>query len=141
MASGAKTIQVQPFTNQTLEPRLAEAVVQALRKRVQQDGTFRLATRGAADVVVSGAITRYQRSAVSFHPADVITARDMDLELQARVVAEEPGTGRKVLDRQVRGRTTVRLGPDQSSVERQALPLLAEDLARNAVALLVDGTW
>ena len=33
------------------------------------------------------------------------------------------------------------VGNDQSSAERQAIPLLADSVARNAVSLLTDGTW
>jgi hypothetical protein len=141
LAPGAKSIQVSLFQNRTLEPRLAEAVAQALRKRLQQDGTFKLATRGEGDILVSGVITRYARLPVSFQPRDVITARDFDLALYVQVTAEERATGKKLLDREVRGRTTVRVAADLPSVERQALPLLAEDLARNVTALLVEGTW
>jgi hypothetical protein len=46
-----------------------------------------------------------------------------------------------VLDQVVRGRATLRVQEDQTSVERQTLPVLADDFARNAVDLLVDGTW
>jgi hypothetical protein len=141
LAAGSKSIQVNLFQNHTLEPRLTEAVAQALRKRLQQDGTFKLATRGDADIVVSGVITRYTRLPVSFQPRDVITARDLDVALCVQVTAEDRATGKKLLDREVRGRTTVRVVADLASVERQALPLLAEDLARNVTALLVDGTW
>lgn len=141
MAAGAKAVQVNLFQNQTGEPRLSEAVASALRKRLQQDGTFRLSTRGDADIVVSGVLTRYVRSAVSFQPGDVITARDFEVSLYAQITAEERGSDKKLLDREVRGRTTVRTGADLASAERQALPLLAEDLARNVASLLVDGTW
>ena len=37
--------------------------------------------------------------------------------------------------------TLVRVGSDLSSAERQAIPLLADDLAKNVTELLVDGTW
>ena len=46
---------------------------------------------------------------------------------------------RKVLKKA--GMTLVRVGPDLQSTERQALPLLATDLANNVTALLVDGSW
>ncbi len=139
--AGARSIQVAYFQNETMEPRLSEAVLHALRKRLQQDGTFRLATQNDGDVIVTGAILRYEREAVSFQPADVITARDYEITLHCRVLAEERGTGKVLLDRVVRGRTTLRVGADQTSVERQSLPVLAADFARNAVDLLVDGTW
>lgn len=141
VVAGSKTIRVHLFQNQTLEPRLSEAVGSALRKRLQQDGTFKLATSGTADVVVSGVITRYERTAVSFQPMDIITARDFEVTMYARITAEDRITGKKLLDREVRGRTTIRVGADQTSAERMAVPLLAEDLANNATSALVDGRW
>jgi hypothetical protein len=33
------------------------------------------------------------------------------------------------------------VGTDLADAERQSLPLLAEDLARNVTVLLTEGTW
>jgi hypothetical protein len=140
-AAGSRSIQVAFFQNLTIEPRLSEAVVHAMRKRLQQEGTYRLATQDDGDVVVRGAIVRYEREAVTYQPKDVITVRDYEVTLHCRVVAEERGTGKVLLDQEVRGRATIRVAADQTSVERQALPILADDFARNAVDLLADGTW
>ena len=41
-----KSVEILPFNNQTLQPRLGDAVTQSLRERVQIDGTFHLATAG-----------------------------------------------------------------------------------------------
>jgi len=139
--AGARSVQVDFFKNETREPRLLEAVNAALRKRLQQDGTLRLDTRGGGDIVMTGAILKLERDGISFQPGDVITARDFNLQLIARVKAVERSSGKVLLDREVRGRTTVRAGTDLPSAERQAIPMLAEDLARNATTLLVDGSW
>ena len=141
MVAGEKSVTVRPFQNKTDEPRLSAAVVQSMRKSLQQDGTYRLNTRGEGDVVVSGAIVGYYRSAVSFQPEDVITPRDYRISMTAQVRAVERSTGRVLLDREVVGRTTVRVGPDQVSAERQAIPLLADDLAWHTTSLLVDGDF
>lgn len=138
---GSKTLQVLPFQNLTTEPRLVEPLVRALRRQFQQEGTFRLATHGAAEVAVSGEILRYERRPVSYQPRDVLTTRDYELHLTARVRAVDRATGRTHLDREIRGRTTLRAGADPTSAERQALPLAADDLARQAVALIADGEW
>src|SRR5450432_4581881 len=74
-AAGAKSIEIFPFNNQTLQPRLGDAVTQALRERLQTDGTYRLATHGAADVVVTGVITHYHRIAMTHLNTDVTTAQ------------------------------------------------------------------
>ncbi len=142
--AGARSIEVRPFANQTLEPRLTEVVTQQLRKQLQHDGTYRLATgagSGGGDVVVTGAITGFEREPLSFQPRDVIATRDYAIHVRAHVRAVESATGQVLFDRDVLGRTTVRNAPDLGSAERQAAPLVAENLAQNIRSLLVDGAW
>ena len=139
--TGGKTIQVNFFENRTLEPRLVEAVNRALRKSLQQDGSYKLNTRGDGDVIVNGAVLRYERQGVSFQPNDILTARDYQVTLTVKVSATERISGKVMVDREVTGRTTVRVGSDSPSADRQALPLLADDFARKATTLLVEGTW
>ena len=136
-----KSIQVSPFVNSTLEPRLGDAVTQQMRKQLQKDGTYRLASHDDGDIVLSGVLTRYQRYELSFAPNDVLTVRDYRLTLTAQVTARERSSGKVLLNQEVTGHTLLRVGSDLTSAERQALPLLAADLAKNATALLVDGTW
>lgn len=139
--AGEKTVQVIPFTNHTPEPRLGDAVTAQLRKQLQRDGTYRLATHDTGDIVVSGTLTRYYRHELSFVPNDIATARDYRVRLTAQVTARERSTGKMLLDQPVTGYTLIRVGSDLTSTERQALPLLAEDLARQITALLADGSW
>jgi hypothetical protein len=108
---------------------------------VQQDGTYRLATDDTGDIIVTGAVIEYERSHISFQPDDIITPRDYRIVMRAQIKATERATGKVLLNREVAGRTTVRVGADFTSAERQAIPLMADDLARRATAMLVDGTW
>jgi hypothetical protein len=139
--AGAKSIQVDFFGNETFEPRLSEAVCTALRRTLQQDGTYRLNTKGNADIVLRGVIKKYQRQGISYEPTDVITPRDFQVTMVAKVTVTERSTGRILMDREVGGRTTIRMGPDLASAERQAVPMLAQELAWNVTGLLVDGAW
>jgi hypothetical protein len=136
-----KTIEISPFNNLTLQPRLGDAVTQALRERMQTDTTYRLATRGPGDVVVTGVITAYRRQGVSFLRTDVTTPEDYRVELIAHVTARDRATGKVLLDKNVTGYTLVQVGTDLTGAERQSLPLLAEDLARNITELLTEGAW
>lgn len=140
-AAGDKSIQIMPFVNQTLEPRLADAVTAQLRKQVQHDGTFRLATHDDGDIVVTGIITKYTRHELSFQPADTLTARDYRISMTAQVTARERISGKVVLDQEISGFTLLRVGTDLVSSERQTLPLLAGDLAKNVTSRLADGSW
>jgi hypothetical protein len=139
--AGAHSVQVVPFVNKTMEPRLGASVTSSLRKSVQQDGTYRLETDDSADIIVTGTVIEYERSHISFQPNDIITPRDYRLVMRAQVKATERATGKVLMNREVVGRTTVRVGSDLTSAERQAIPLMADDLARRATAFLVDGTW
>ena len=139
--AGAQSIEVLPFANQTLQPRLGSAVAQALREQLQTDGTYRLATHRAGDVVMTGTITSYGRAAVSFLSIDVATPEDYRIDVSAHVVVREHDTGKPLLDKNVRGETLVHVSSDLESAERQALPLLAQDLARNITELLTEGGW
>jgi hypothetical protein len=139
--AGSRSVQVNLFQNTTWEPRLSEPVATSLRRWIQRDGTYRLATQGDADIIVDGIILEFNRSGISFQPSDVRTVRDYELSAVAQVTATERATGKVLFDSKVMARTTIRTGPDLASSERQAAPLIAEDMARRITSLLVDGTW
>jgi hypothetical protein len=139
--AGARSVQINPVVNQTVEPRLAEAVTAALRKQFQRDATYRVATRNDGDILVTGVITRYDRRELSFLPDDVLTVQDYQVSMTAQITARERSSGRVLLDQPVTGRSLLRVGTDLASAERQMLPLMAEDLAKNVVALLAEGPW
>lgn len=139
--AGEKSIEVLPFNNQTLQPRLGDAVTQALRERLQTDGTYHLATHGPGDVVVSGVITRYNREGLSYLNNDVTTTENYRVGIIAHVVARDRNTGKVLLDKNVNGYTLIHVGTDLADSERQSLPLLSEDLARNITELLTEGAW
>ena len=141
LEAGSKSVQVNPFVNQTLQPRLTDAVTSQMRKQLQRDGTYKLVSDGEADIVLSGALTSYQRLEVTLASTDVLTVRDFRLSLTAHVTARERSTGKEILDQAVTGYTLIRVGADLPSAERQAMPLLANDLAKNVTALLAEGKW
>jgi len=141
IAAGERSIQVTPFSNQTMEPRLGDAVTMALRRELQRDGTFRVATHGEADIALTGVLTHFTRHELSFVPHDVLTVRDYRVSVIAHVTAREISSGKVLLDRDVTNYTLVRFDNDLVSAERQAMPVLANDLATTVTSLLADGSW
>jgi hypothetical protein len=139
--AGEKSIEILPFNNQTLQPRLGDAVTHALRERFQTDGTYHLATHGPGDIVVSGLITRYNREGLSYLNNDVTTTENYRVGAIAHVVVRERATGKLLLEKNVNGFTLIHVGTDLADSERQSLPLLAEDLARNITELITEGAW
>jgi hypothetical protein len=135
------SVEVLPFNNQTLEPRLGDVFTQALRERFMVDATYHLDTHGTGDIVVSGVVTAYKRGGLGYSGTDAITPENYRIEVVVHVVARERSTGKTLLDKDVKGHTLVNVGQDLGSSERQAQPLLAEDLARNITELLAEGAW
>jgi len=140
--AGARTVEVHPFKNSTLEPRVNDDVTQQVRKQLQQDGTYRLATRSdTGDIIVDGTVTKYERRGMTYQPRDVVTVQDFRILMTVHVTARDQASGKVLFDETVTGSTLVRAGNDLPSDERQALPDLSDDVGKKVVSLIVDGTW
>ena len=140
-SAGAKSVEVQPFNNQTLQPRLGDALTESLRERLQSDATYHLATREPGDVVLTGVIRQYTRQGLGFLSSDVATPENYRIDMLVHVTARERLTGKIVLDKDVKGHTFVHIGNDLASAEMESLPLLAEDVAQNITEMLTEGAW
>ncbi len=141
LPAGSRSVEVRPFINKTRDARITEYLAASLRKQFQQDGSLRLETSSRGDLVVTGVITKFDRSGLSYQTNDVLTPQEYTLGLVAHIVVINVHTGQTNLNRNVVGRTYIRIGNDQSSAERQAIPLLTDDLARHAVSFVVDGDF
>jgi len=140
LTAGEKKIQITPFLNRTLEPRLGDAVTTALRQNIQREGTYRLATRGDADIIVTGTVTKYDRHELNFEPHDVLTVKDFRVNVEAKITARNVTSG-ATTNWTATAYTLVRVGSDLTSSERQAMPDLADQLAKSVTDTLVDGSW
>ena len=141
VVAGEKSIEILPFNNQTLEPRLGDAVDQAVRENLQTDGTYRLVSHGGSDVVLTGTLNRFYREGLSFLNHDVATTENYRVGLVAHVVVRDGNSGKVLLEKDITGFTLVRVGSDLASADRQSQSLLAEDLARNITVALTEGSW
>lgn len=139
--AGDKTVEVLPLNNQTPQPRLGDAVTQALRQRLQVDGTYHLTTSAPGDLVISGVIRQYEHEGLGYLNRDATTAQNYRVGVSVQITVRDRVTGKLLLDRIVKGHTLVDMGSDFASAERQAMPLLAADLAQNIVELLTEGAW
>jgi hypothetical protein len=140
-AAREQSVFVEPFVNDTLQPRLEDDFTHALRIGLQREGTVRLGHKGDCDIIVQGVIQDYSRQGLAYNPSDLVQVTDYNLVAVARITAVERSTGKTILDQQVSGHTQVHAGADLNSAERQATPLLAANMARKVVDLLVDGAW
>jgi hypothetical protein len=139
--AGEKSVQIMPFVNNTLQPRLNDDITQALRERLQSDGTYRLATSESGDLIVSGVIRNYDREGLGYLNQDSSTIQNYLVTVTVHVTVLDRVSGKLRLDRDVKGHTLVNVGLDFASSERQAAPLLAANLAQNITELLTEGAW
>ena len=135
-----RSVAVPMFKNHTLKPQMEAQVTNAIIKRLHANGSLAVKTVDDADVIVRGEIVGYDRTTLRGHRLDTTVPAELRLTIQARIEAYDRVTGVAVLPATVvTGSADAFLGADQQSAELQALPLIAEDLARKAVSLLVEG--
>ena len=141
LTQDASSISIVPFPNQTPEPGLAPVLAAALRRQIQSEGALSLDTRGQGDVLLTGNIIAYERVGVSFQPNDIITIRDFEIRMTAEIRAIHRRTREVLLEESVVGSSLVRGFNDLASAERQARPIIANDLAQKITDLIVEGEW
>lgn len=133
-----RSVAVPMFKNTTLVPQLEAQVSNAIIKRFQSDGTLQVRSVADADVVVTGTIQKYKRRPLRTLQTNTGTPREYKLTIAARIEVRDRG-GRLVFEPvTVEGTAETFIGTDQQSSEAQALPLIADDLAKRVVTLLAE---
>jgi hypothetical protein len=141
LPAGARSVSIQPFINKTHEPRISEYMAMSLRRELQGEGSYHLQTSGEPDIWLTGEITRYERSGLSYTTNDVLTPSEYTLTLTAHVTARDANTGRVIFARDARGQTYINIGSDLGAAEREAMPILTDKVAQSIINQLTDGTW
>lgn len=133
------SIAVPTFRNTTLIPRVESLVTGTVIKQFQQDGTFRIVNESNADATLKGEIVIVGRSPARSVRGNVLATTEFNLTLRVRytLVGRDGKTLTGPAD--AAGSTSFFVGEDVSTDERQALPLAAEELAKQLVSQLSEG--
>jgi Lipopolysaccharide-assembly len=140
-----KTIAVQTFKNDTLEPRIEVLMANAVIKQVQKDGTYKIARENEADAILSGIIEEIERKPQRSVRGNVLLTREYDLIIRVRYSVIDRVTGKELEGRNVQGKTsffvsgTDAVAADVLQDERQAIPLAAEELSIRLVSQISEG--
>lgn len=136
-----KSVAVPMFKNKTLRPQLEAQITNAIIKGLQADGTVRIESTDDADVVVTGTIVDYERQFLRSSRDNTDVAREYRIIITAEIEARNRRTGQLVVKPvKIKGQADTFTGSDLQSAEFQVLPLVADDLARQVVSLLVE-SW
>jgi hypothetical protein len=158
--SEIENLYVPTFKNDTLEPRLAVLVTNAVISALQQDGTYKITTKEKADAVLMGTIRQIRRAQQRSTQTEVLQSRELLETMQISFRLEDPRTGKNVSDvnpfgenhfsgpnstgqrtryGEINGQTSLFLDRNFELSERQALSIAAQDAAEQIVAQLAEG--
>lgn len=157
--AGIKKLYVPTFENDTLEPRLASLVTNAVISQLQQDGTYQVTDQKNSDATLVGKVRQVRRQQQRSANNNILRTREMLVTLvvsyylkdSTGVKIEEANiygvdkeqrdviTGQRREGGQVTGTSTIFLDPNFQLSEREALPLAAEDAAEQIVSFISEG--
>jgi hypothetical protein len=137
---GVRTVYVPMAKNESYSPDLQVVVTNAILRRFDADGTLRTSDSDHADAELEVVIRRVSREAIRPEVLDPLATAQYYVRIEAEATLINRRLGQKTLDHvKVDGRTSYFTQKDMVEAERQALPLAAEDLAKNLVSLITEG--
>ena len=131
-------LHVPTFENDTLEPRLAVLVTNAVIKQIQAGGAYEIVGPDEADAVLKARISDIDRTQWRSVRTNTLRTRELmvRLSLNYRIV---DGSGSSIHNGRVLGESYVVLDPNFQTSERQALSEASERMAATLVNEISDG--
>lgn len=137
---GVRTIHIPMAINSSYYPNVHVDVTSAVIREFDRDGTLRTAQGSSADSELRIEIKEMDRTPRRNVQGDVQVTAEYSIELVAEITFLNRRLGTQVIKQEaVRGSSTFFVGSDLQEAERQAVPLAAEELARNIVMRIVEG--
>ena len=133
------SIAVPTFKNMTLEPRSSVLVTNEVVKRLQNDGSYKVAGTAAADAVLKGTLVEIRRRPLRSARFNTLKTREMEFEVFIDFSLEDARTREVLADGRARGASNIFLDENFQLTERQALNDAAADAARDLVTRLSEG--
>lgn len=132
-------LAVPTFENQTLEPRLASLVTNAIIKQIQNSGGYEIVSMQDAEAVLDGRVINVDRSQFRSDRRNVLRTSQLLMTLRTEYVIKDAGSGSTIH----RGRTSADsytiLDANIQNSEAQALEDAAQRLAANVAADITEG--
>jgi hypothetical protein len=139
LGASYRSVAVVMFQNKTYQPQIEQPITSAIIRQFQSDGALRIESSANADIILTGEVTRYWRQELRSQSNDNNTPREYEINISARIEAHDRVTGKLVVGpKVVTGKAATFIGSDLQSAEEQALPLVAQDLAKKVVTLLAE---
>jgi Lipopolysaccharide-assembly len=137
--AGISTISVPIFDNRSYQPQIEALVTTSVIQAVQNDGTYQVTSEDRADAIVRGTILGVDRFQARSVVGNVLASAEFVLQLRLRIQVFSTKTNTLIATRDVVGQTSFFAGPDIPTQQSQAVPIAAQDAARQAVVYLAEG--
>ncbi len=135
---GIRTVHIKPFANQSEEPDVENATTRAAISEFIRDGTLEVVDASNADVLLQGAITKYNLIPLDYDENTSATPEEYRLVLTAHIKLVHRLTEAVLLNTTTKGNADFSIRGDLTSAKREALPDATEDLARHIVDAVVE---
>lgn len=134
-----KTVFVPAVVNKSSEPLIEVEITQSLIRKIQQDGSLRIATEAEADAILTVALTGYKLEAVAYRKDVRAAANQYRINLAANFVMRRTKDASVVAEAPtVVGSAVFDVTGDLSSSKLTGNPQAASDLADKIVQRIVE---
>ena len=136
---GVHSLSVPIFDNKSFEPQVQALITDTFIKQLQADGTFPITGEDQAEAIVYGTITDVERTQTKSVVGDVLASAEFQLTLKIHIQVLRAGTGESLVNKDFSGESYFFVGSDLPTQERQAIPIAAEDCAKQVTTFLTEG--
>jgi hypothetical protein len=135
-----KIVHVPVVKNNSYIPQIQVMVTNAIIREIDNDGTFHTGHESMADAILNVEIVEVKRQPVRSARQNTAITEEYELQIVAKATLTNLRSAKKVfVNREVSGKTSYFVQSDLQESERQALPLAAEDMAKNLSQMFVEG--
>jgi len=134
-----RTLAVPSFKNQTYESRIEVLFADTLIKRLQQDGTYKIVSDELADAILVCTVVKIDRRSLRSVQNNVLATSEFGLRVEVNFEVQDRVTGALLLKNTVVGQTSFFSGNDLVSIERQALSIVAGNVAGKIAVQVAEG--
>jgi hypothetical protein len=106
---------------------------------MQTDGTYPITGEDEADAIVHGVITDVTRTQTKSVVGDVLASAEFQITLKIHIEVLRGGTGQVLVSKDFSGQAYFFVGSDLPTQEHQAIPIAAQDCAKQVTAFLTEG--
>jgi hypothetical protein len=135
---GVHSLAVPIFDNKSFEPQIQSLVTSSFIKQLQSDGTYPITGEDQADAIVIGTITEVTRTQTKAVVGDVLASAEFQLTLKVHITVVR-GNGEALGGKDFSGQSYYFVGEDLPTQEHQAIPIAAEDCAKQVTTYLTEG--